>query len=681
MVERALLLLGLFATAAAPQGNPSPSWAFDWVPWARTVEEARERAKRERRLVLAFVVPWDGKTYEAGYDGAERVHPPGSTPADAERQRTRDPGYVKELAILTTLLGNPDLAALISRRCVPVRVRMHTWHFFDGGRGPFDDPLPRLGTSERETRPPAIVFATAEGKLLHRIERMGVFSPYLVHRTLLALLARHPKYKASHLPSAKLPFRELVTQLIDGGNFVRARKRLAKPPDGDADWAVLAAARMDALEGKLDQAEAALRALARSKESDTLLGEILIRRRRCAEAVDVLDPTAVRARVHLAYAKERLTKQEEARALWESVLEEAPQGPLAARARLRLASQGPLAREWETLADLGAPALIETTIAGQGDDAAAVRYLLDQQAPDGSWKDARGGPGDLSVPRTALCVGALRAWRSSVEDPRIDDAIRRGTAYVTGWKPRETVWDLTYALHLELDLHAQKASPEDRQRIEALLAALKRTEHDGGWTYTRPPRRHTFNTAPILILLARARELGLPADEELMARAARFLEQNRIRKQSVFHYGTTMEHMTDEKGAKGEKSTCLRSPLCELALHVAGFEKGTKRLSRALGLFFKYHESARATQKIFESYVDVTNMQDSYRYFFGVYYAASAIRRLPPAKGKKLARKLADAIRRNQELDGSYVDSQMIGKPSSTALALLALAELRAALA
>jgi hypothetical protein len=275
-------------------------------------------------------------------------------------------------------------------------------------------------------------------------------------------------------------------------------------------------------------------------------------------------------------------------------------------------------------------------------------------------------------------VGALRAWREAAGKAG-EEAIAKGVAYVTKWSaaPQERVWDLTYALHLELALYAETPSPEAARRIDALLAALGRIEHDGGWTYTGPQRCHTFNTAPILLLLARARELGFAVDEERMARAARFLERNRIGRSGLFHYGTKMEHMTEEKGAKAEKSSCFRSPLCELALHVAGFEKDGRRLARALDLFLEHHASARATQKIFESYVDVTNMQDSYRYFFGVYYASLGIRLLAEKPRRKLAAELETAVRACQEIDGSYVDSQMIGKPSSTALALLALAELR----
>jgi hypothetical protein len=169
-------------------------------------------------------------------------------------------------------------------------------------------------------------------------------------------------------------------------------------------------------------------------------------------------------------------------------------------------------------------------------------------------------------------------------------------------------------------------------------------------------------------------------DAAQIGRAAAFLEKNRVQKGRVFHYGTTMEHMSGEKGKTDTKSTCMRSAACELALFRAGDGKSTKGIAECLDLVFAHHEAVRATQKIFESYVDVTSLQDSYRYFFGLWHAAQAVHALPEAKRKAAATRLAQAVRAAQEIDGSFVDSQMVGKPSSTALALLALAECRAAM-
>lgn len=682
------LSLASARSAVGGPDDPVPFRAstFAWVPWAPTVEEARARGKAEGRLVLAFVFPWDSKAFEDGYDGAEKVRAqePAAAAAQAEARRIHDPGFVKEQAALTAWLCDPDLAALVARSFVPVRLRMHTWHFFEGGPGPFADPLPRLGTSDRETRPPAVVVATPEGKFVRRLERIGAFEPRGIHRLLLACLRESPRYRPGK-PKAAAEFRGAVLDLLAGGDPEEARKRLARPPAPDASWAGVMAAHIDAIEGRLAPAESALRALPPSAERDTALADVCLRRGSFAAALVAAgsseDPRALVAR---ACALERLGRADEARGPWRALLDAAPDGPRATRARLHLSVDGPRAREWDGCEDFGATATSQTTITGTGGEVAAVRYLLSQQDADGAWRDARftGGGFDLAVPRTALCVGALRRWHGTPGVAACEEAIARGTKFVARWSenPSDQVWHLTYALHLELDLLAESPSDDGRRRARALLAGVSRIEHDGGWTYTAPPRLHTFNTAPILLLLVRAKELGLPVDAAQIGRAARFLERNRVPRTPVFHYGPTMEHMSGEPGKTDEKSTCMRTPACELALVAAGAEKGTKGLSEAFDLYLARAPSARATQKIFESYVDVTNLQDSYRWFFGAYYAAQCISRLPDARRKKAAARLDALLRAEQEMDGSFVDSQMVGKPSSTALALLALAEVRAAL-
>ena len=678
------LLLAPLARSGAAEPVPFRECAFEWIPWASTVEEAKAQAKKEQKLVLAFVFPWDAKVYEAGYEGAERVRasPPVPSVAEAEAQRSRDPGFVKEQAALAALLGDPDLSALVARSFVSVRLRMHTWHFFDGGPGPFTDPLPLLGTSDRETRPPAVLVATAEGKLLHRIDRMGVFDPQLVLRTLLALLRKNPRFVPAPARAPATP-RAAIDDLVATGAIEEARRRLAHPAAADEAWAAVTRARLDALQGNVEAAETALRGLPPSPDRDALLAEVWVRRAKYAEVLAIPGLATDRlGRVALAAAFERLGRGDEARDLWRKTLADTPAGPLAARAQLYLSTEGPRALEWETLGLDDVDPMLSTTVRGSGGEGAAVRYLLTQQDADGSWKDPRGGGGafDLSVPRTALCVGALRAWRKAGPAPELDRAVERGTAYVHRYAdaPTDLVWPLTYALHLELELLAEAPSADGRRRATRLLDALGRIEHEGGWTYTGPQRLHTFNTAPILLLLVRAKALGLAVDPAQIDRTSRFLERNRVGKSRVFHYGTTMEHMSGEKGTTDGKSTCMRSAACELALFAAGGEKDTRGLSQAVDLFFEHQASGRATQKIFESYVDVTSLQDSYRYFFGAWYAAQAIAHLPEAQRKKLSAKLAQVVLAAQEIDGSFVDSQMVGKSSSTALALLALAAVRA---
>src|SRR5262245_17165632 len=678
----AFLLLTANPSASAPDEVVAfRECAFDWIPWTSTVEEAKAKGKAEGRLVLAFVFPWDAKAYEAGYEGAERVRAQDrAAGADADAQRLRDPGFVKEQAAFVSWLCDPELSACVARSFVPVRLRMHTWHFFEGGPGPFADPLTRLGTSNRETRAPAVVVSTPEGKLVRRVERIGVFDPRLVHRVLLASLRENARYRPAK-PKADAELRSAVADRVAGGDLDEARKRLAGAPSGESAWAAVQSARLDAIEGKSGEAAKALAALPSSVERDAALAEVLTRTGTFEEAVKAAGASAdPRARTAKARALERLGRAEEASGVWRGLLKDGGDGPVAARARLHLAGDGPRAIEWDVVEDSGAGESSKTTVCGSGGETAAVRYLRSQQDADGAWRDARstgGGAFDLAVPRTALCACALRAWRLATRGVAMDEAISKAVAFVTKWSehPSEQVWHLTYALHLELDLLAEKPSDDGKRRARALLEALTKIEHEGGWTYTAPPRLHTFNTAPILLSLVRAKEMKLPVAEGQIERAARFLEANRVAKTRVFHYGPTMEHMSGEKGKTDEKSTCMRTAACELALLAAGAEKGTKGVSEAVDLFLENQAAARGTQKIFESYVDVTSLQDSYRWFFGAWYAAQCVSRLPEAKRKKAASRLDAIVRAEQEIDGSFVDSQMVGKPSSTALALLALAE------
>jgi hypothetical protein len=515
------------------------------------------------------------------------------------------------------------------------------------------------------------------------------------------VLARNRRHAAAAKVPAGAGFQAGIERLIRGGNFQGAREHLQKAPRRLANWAALARARMLLLEGDLKAAEVALLAIRqRTALKKALLGEVYLLTDRAEEARDLLAATQVpegdlRHRIEsgLALAEERLGHRDRARELWEGVAERAGGGPWATRAKLHLDPNGPFPLEWETYRHLDVDALTPTTERGgqRVPVRAAVDYLLSQQQPDGSWANAHNRFGLVSrdgrplgeiVPRTALCVSALRAVRGGLH-PRLSDraeaAIRKGIHFVTTWseRPERKVWQLTYALHLDLSLLRDGEPTASRTRVAKLLAALAEIELDGGWTYSaKSKRRHTFNTAPILILLREAKRLGVDVDDAMIKRATDFLESNRVGKLSVFHYGTTMEHLTRLESPKRDSSSCMRGPLCELALHDKSKES-ERRIAKALDIFFEHVEGVRATARIYESWLEFDTFQDSYRYYFGTYYAARAIRLLPRAARTDLARKLTARILRDQEVDGSFVDSQMVGKTSSTALALLTLAQLR----
>jgi hypothetical protein len=193
----------------------------------------------------------------------------------------------------------------------------------------------------------------------------------------------------------------------------------------------------------------------------------------------------------------------------------------------------------------------------------------------------------------------------------------------------------------------------------------------GGWSYMPAPRIHSFNTAPVLLLLSELRDLGLAVPPENLTMADALLEGLRRRQEpNEFAYASNVRH--DHLGS----SSC-RTALCELALLRHRRSEDTTRLQQGVELFFEHEPAVRRTTKVFESYFSPSAMHDAYHYFFGHYYVARALHHLPRDTAKRFAERQLEILLGQVELDGSFVDAQMQGKAYSTAMALLTLWELR----
>lgn len=695
--------------AAPPPAKPLPQAenAIDRLPWAKTLEEALDRGRRESRMILAFVIPFENGHWEDGYEGAEKVRADNPLSPDRPEDfwRRFETGFAKEKAILTALLGEPRNASLAARRFVLVRLRLSVEHFPVKGASALPDPLAKLGA---DCVPPAVIWATPEGKTVLAVSRMGVFSPSRFHRACVAVLAARPALAAldEGVGAARKPElrRALVEELVASGALKEARAELGATTDA---WAVLARAEIAWLEGDAGGAEKTLRGL---RAPDTLrvahaalLADILARQRRFDDARKVLDPVLPSpdgdpGRDRAEYVKGLLAdaagNRAEAEALWRGIVERGPAGPWAALAALRHSRTGPFLEEWATTEPVEGDTMATGTEMKRpiGEAiTAGVDYLLAQQRPDGSWRNpklgdrADDGPGsvyDYAAARAALSACALREALPSLDAARAAKAkaaAARGVGFAREWEDRgeDWIWQATYVLHLETRLLAESKGAERDEaarRVRRLLESVARMESGGAWSYMSAPRLHTFNTAPILLSLAELKAQGAAVDAKMMERAAAWLERNRIGGKAVFHYGTAMEGLTSEAQPEGSS---MRSPLIELALTKAGAEKKPERVRESIDLFFEHIEEVRGTAKLRESFFDATVLHDAYHYYFGCWYAARAIRLLPAAGRKALSSKLLDHLLPTQELDGSFVDAQMVGKSSATALALLAILEAR----
>jgi hypothetical protein len=602
----------------------------DTLPWADTIEEAIERAHKERKLVLATVVAVQDKHWSSGFEGADEAWKKEDPPTfDDDFAMKKEPGLVKERAMMAALFTDPEVAHLVREHFVPVRLRLFIWHFDPRGPDVTVDPLVRLGTDSEEAIGPALVFATADGKPVHICRRMGVFSVPMARAMLRAVLARSGTKIIEPPPRLAPSTLDRAWRDARGGRLLRAAQRLETIPKRDM--------------------------------------------RACWEV----------AYLH-GYLLDRLGDAAAAAEQWRRAADGDPTGPWGSRAALCLAKYGVRLENWETVRDFPFDPLAGTTEVGAGEAPlaevmeTAVDILLLGQAPDGGWKDPLGqnlAPSyDCSVPRTGLVVDALLGMRRRLPRKRtkIDAAIGRGVVYVGRFAdaPLPKIWQITYALHLQAALldanYGDRAVA--RRRAKRLIAELAGIQQEGGWSYVAAPRVHSFNTAPVLLLLEQLRKHGVKAPKGMAEKAAKFLESLRTKEDPRnFHYAKTMPFPV--------RASSCRTALCELALAMHAGKTDPRRVRQAVDLLFEHDDLVHTTTKVFESFFSISALQDAYHYYFGHYYTARALALLPEAEARRYAKKQIEVVLSRREVDGSFVDAQMFGRHYGTAMALLTLLE------
>jgi len=123
------------------------------------------------------------------------------------------------------------------------------------------------------------------------------------------------------------------------------------------------------------------------------------------------------------------------------------------------------------------------------------------------------------------------------------------------------------------------------------------------------------------------------------------------------------------------RASSCRTALCELALVAVGDAAATRRLDPAVEFFFELEPGARSVTKIYEAFLSPRSLQDAYHDYFGHYYVARALEHLPKSRAATHAQRQVALLKRQVEVDGSFVDAQAQGKSYSTAMAALKLTE------
>jgi hypothetical protein len=317
-----------------------------------------------------------------------------------------------------------------------------------------------------------------------------------------------------------------------------------------------------------------------------------------------------------------------------------------------------------------------------------VDYLVGAQNRDGSWGTPASNLWDIYAPipgsyfafqvaSSALAVSGL--LDSGADDPKVAEAVRRGTDYLlakhgvlrVSSDTLYNTWAHAYALGAFARLLARE---EDEARRTALVAAseravdlLRRFEFvDGGWGYydfdvgaARPgPGATSFTTATVLVALEAARAQGVRVPERLRKRAVHTLRTCE-KPDGAFVYSVDLRFYP-QMGVNKIKGSLARTPACLAALRATGEEVPESRVRKALDELETFGHFLRIARK-YPIPHETWYQNSGYFCFYGYHYASSLFDALPEADRPKERARIAAKLVPLQEKDGSFWDYQLYG--------------------
>jgi hypothetical protein len=337
-------------------------------------------------------------------------------------------------------------------------------------------------------------------------------------------------------------------------------------------------------------------------------------------------------------------------------------------------------------------------------------WLIREQRPGGYWgTGCRTWGYDIygSVPSaqfafktgtTGLCTMALR----DVGTPEAIEAARKGERWLVEESVRlrrgdqdeiYNVWGHIYAAQALAAALRAETDPALAEKLRAAarthLEMLERYQSAyGGWMYydflahTRTPSYPptSFTTAAGLVAFREARDAGVEVPERMVKACVRLVERCRLPNHAyLYAYGHRYRPLHPVNQIPGSLG---RTQCCNEGLLAWGSPEVTLDDAReGLDLLFSkqgFLECGRKRPIPHEAYYAVSG----YFYYFGHYYAARLLGRLPAEEARGRAEKLSALIRRHQEPDGCWWDYNAIWdfhKPYGTAYALMILVRCRRA--
>ncbi len=685
-----LLALGLSATAVRaqdPDDGPDTFALDSMIEWVKDTEKFVDgrRAKRNLTEKVDRAALMDAAIARAKKEGKPVLWyvPRIIESASNGRQMYRAP--VLDLYMQQVLFADPDVAAIVQARFVPLRMVC-------------DEAMSaRFDLRPLQFVEPAVVFVGADGKRIHHVERLRTFDALWFAEVLRRVLATtDTKPGEAHtvaewtaqgewekaLDAAKATEPSAANQLAIAGLLRRLRR-------ADEALAVLDAIQLP----RNDRTSAGLRLTERGLLW-LLRGDAAKAAGHLRDAFALTHERQAEAGYLWALCRLRMGHESEATRVLTAVNDRFPGTTWARRARANITlgnddrPMGAAFANFEHVGYLPAPAYAgplprDTAWAGAPADAAslaktAVEFLLQSQRENGGFTDSRYAywPNTSITPNawvaiTALAATALAEFRH-VDPARIDAALGNAERFLfdparLNRGSNEDVYADAYRV-LYLTRKANRATGDEKQAVLAQATALvkeaqTRQFEDGFFAHEY---KNAFCTGAMLGSLIAARQVGVEIPDEMISKGAEALLAAR-HKDGSFVYGGAAR---GEAGPNGRKDAAVRMPMCEAVLFALQ-RSDLAKVQDAYRNYFQYMDRIETVRRN-----DFHSDGELAGFFFmhGLYHNSEMNAVLPEADRKANAAQMLALLRRIPEIDGSFVDSHEIGRSYGTAMALLTLA-------
>jgi tetratricopeptide (TPR) repeat protein len=671
--------------------------AFDRT---KLIDDALARAKQVQKPVLVYVY----KISEKSKSGRQMIRAP-----------------VLDVYMRQLIWSDPDIERMVTQSFVPVRTV-------------FDDAMcERFSVRPLTFLEPAILFLTPAGELLHELRTIRTFDAPWIAQVLRDVLDKaHGPLVADDIDSAKdrgdwqraLALLEAQGSTSARGAYEQATmlRRLRR---GKAALAALDTAtdrlQAEATAAKKPAAEQPQRRRRRPRLPKALQqldleiaaerGSVLIKMARFDKAVTPLMKAAdarpeawgegpsrrAEARYRLALLRLRGGDESGALRRFQRLAQDDPDDLYAHRAEvnMRVGIDDGLS--------LGAPMFGYQRLAWLPDGAFTklaanthwpaepltdvqivdncVRALLAQQRSHGGWTDSRYAycPDARITPNvwvaiTAICCQALHRHRDQFAEPElIDAALRRGEAYMLDPNQmnrgrNEDVYSDSYRLMYLSHRWTDARETAQRERLanamkQIVAAARQRQKNGGFWAHEYS---NAFCTAAMVQGLLAAKEVGIDIPADMLSQATTALASARS-KDGAFSYGGAARGKTS---ATGLKNASTRMPMCEAALFTLG-ASNEERLQFAFDNFWQHYQTIEGVRHTdFHSDGQIAG----FMFLHSLYHTSEAMRLLPEERANTERKKMRERLLQYPEIDGTFLDSEELGRSYGTAMALLILA-------